>query len=293
MSLPVDQHARDQALDPSHSVIIQAPAGSGKTGLLIRRYLKLLAQSEEPEQILCITFTRKATAEVRKRVIETLKACECGDPFEDDNELLRLSSAALANDREKGWDLVRNTRRLRIQTIDSLCSELVQRMPWSARFGAAPTIVEDAESLYREAAMGTLAHVDDNESSRLSRACNTVMTLLDANLGAGIDLLAEMYGSTSSPRTPPQSSVTTMPPRPVNPKDNKDKDKEKEKDKDDRFLRGSQKHDDDLFVRGRQLLDTIYGTYAAYMKQAEQCDKHHCSIDLGDGYHIEVSKLFA
>lgn len=192
MNLPVDHQARDQALDSLRSVIIQAPAGSGKTGLLIRRYLKLLAESEEPEQILCITFTRKATAEVRKRVIETLKDCECGDARDDDSELLRLSNAVLTNDREKGWDLVNNIRRLRIQTIDSLCSELVQRMPWSARFGAPPSIVENAELLYREAAKSALAHLDDNDNEKLSAACNRVMTLLDANLGAGIDLLAGM-----------------------------------------------------------------------------------------------------
>lgn len=106
-----------------------------------------------------------------------------------------------------------------------------------------------------------------------------------------LNLLAEMYGSTSRPRTPPPSPVTTMPPRPVN--DKKDKEKEKEKDKDDRLLRGSSTPErDDPFASGRQVLDTVFDTYAAYMKQAEACDQHHCSIDLGQGYHIEVSMLF-
>ncbi len=190
--LPGDIAARRQALDPALSFIVQAPAGSGKTGLLVRRYLTLLATVQSPEEILAITFTRKATAEMRLRILRALQGRDEHNQPEQDQQMIELGAAVRKNDQQHGWELLINTRRLRIQTIDSFCSELVQRMPWSARFGAAPSIIEDASQLYLRAAQLTLDHIEDRHNPERANACSRLLEMIDANLQRAREMLAEM-----------------------------------------------------------------------------------------------------
>ena len=163
----VDAAERAAALDPRRSYSVQAPAGSGKTGLLIQRVQRLLAVVERPEEILAITFTRKAAAEMRRRVLQALELAADETPPTRANDRLtwQLARAAVARDREKGWQLAQNAARIRIQTIDSLCASLARQMPVLSGIGAPPTIVEKAGELYREAAERTLAHVETEEAA--------------------------------------------------------------------------------------------------------------------------------
>ena len=158
-----DAEQRTQALDPTRSFIVQAPAGSGKTGLLIQRYLVLLARVAKPEEVVAITFTRKAAAEMRSRVLAALRAAHEGHEPESEHEAhtLRLAAAVLQRDASEGWGLETNPNRLQVQTIDSLCVGLAERLPLLSGLGPSPQIRDDASDLYREAAQEALGLLED------------------------------------------------------------------------------------------------------------------------------------
>lgn len=161
MTAPVDAQARLRAIDPERSFIVQAPAGSGKTELLIQRYLRLLATVRRPDEILAITFTRKAAGEMRGRLLRALReACAAAPESAHQRQTWELARAALAQDARQGWNLLDNPSLLAIQTIDSFNAALVRRMPWISRFGAMPAIAEDPFPLYREAARRVTARLD-------------------------------------------------------------------------------------------------------------------------------------
>ncbi len=183
-----DAAAREVALDVSRSFIVQAPAGSGKTELLIQRYLALLAVSP-PEAIVAMTFTRKAAGEIRERIVAALRAADSQSMPEDAHAATtwRLARAALRRDIELGWNLIAHPARLRIQTIDALCTALMRQAPLTAKVGALPRQVERAEQLYTQAAREDLvaAAPDDPAWQRLLRH-------LDNDADRVVGLLARM-----------------------------------------------------------------------------------------------------
>src|SRR6266849_1358283 len=103
-----DNAARLRALDIQTSFIVQAPAGSGKTELLIQRYLKLLDAVDAPDAVIAITFTRKAAGEMRWRVVEALRAAETGIVPDTEHERLTFDIArqVLQHDGRLGWNLL-------------------------------------------------------------------------------------------------------------------------------------------------------------------------------------------
>ncbi len=184
-----DRTARARALDTATSFLVQAPAGSGKTELLIQRYMQLLEIVETPEAVVAITFTRKAAAEMRARVLQALHQAESGSAPEQDHErtTFQIARAVLEHDRRLGWNLLDNPAQMRIETIDALCASITRRMPWVARFGAMPEIIEKADALYREAARNTLRHVDDG-----NEALALILLHLDNDFNAAERLIVQM-----------------------------------------------------------------------------------------------------
>lgn len=188
-----DEHIRERALNPTESFIVQAPAGSGKTALLTQRFLALLAVAEVgPEECLAITFTRKAAAEMRDRIIQALEGARNPIPPEDlyEQKTWCLARAVLERDRILGWDLLHNSNRLKIQTIDAFCTGITRQMPILSRFGATPQITEDPNEFYQMAAENLLKAIET--SDRWSESCRVLLSHLDNNLALATRLLAEM-----------------------------------------------------------------------------------------------------
>jgi ATP-dependent helicase/nuclease subunit A len=148
-----DARQRAEALDVGHSFCVTAPAGSGKTELLIQRYLALLGRVERPEQVLAITFTRKAAAEMRERVMQALQQALAGMPCESEHQQVTrsLAESALVRSDAGNWHITRDLSRLNIKTIDSFCAGLTRQMPILSRFGGQAQAVDDARPLYLEA----------------------------------------------------------------------------------------------------------------------------------------------
>ena len=203
MPAPQDDTAvRRLALDVTRSWIVEAPAGSGKTGLLLQRYLALLASEEVTscEEVLAITFTRAATDEIRGRLLSELRGAAADTPVQGEYAATTraLARTVLERDRMLSWGLLDDPRRLRVQTIDALCSAIARALPMLSRGAGGLSPVEDAESLHREAARRTMLRLGRTETSadrRLSEALRTILLHRDGDLETCESLLAQMLGS--------------------------------------------------------------------------------------------------
>lgn len=189
---PADWTERQKALDATLSCIVHAPAGSGKTELLVQRLLVLLATVDHPEEILAITFTRKAAREMKTRLLEALERGVCSSPPEDSHaaDSWHRARKVLRRDGQLGWDLLNNPSRLQITTIDGFCAYLTRRMPWTSRFGDPPQVIEDPEELYKEASESLLAQLEQNPKKQA--LLQQLLLHLDNRLGLLRDLLVAM-----------------------------------------------------------------------------------------------------
>jgi len=124
-----DAAARRAAVDPSQNVVLEASAGTGKTRVLVERYINLLLAGVDPEHILAITFTRKAAAEMRQRIVE---------------RLLEASRSSQLDARR--WrDLRERLGDIAISTIDAFCLSLLREFPLEADVDPGFALADDTE----------------------------------------------------------------------------------------------------------------------------------------------------
>ncbi len=190
--LELDRISRERALELA-SFIVEAPAGAGKTELLTQRFLRLLTTVSAPEQIIAITFTNKAAAEMRSRILDSLLMAASGQmPLAPHKQqTFRLGVAALQHAASLDWQLLDNPSRLKIFTIDSLSGHLARQMPLLSRFGSQPAISEDAAPHYQLAAERTLALVDEDG---LGQAVCLALGYVDNDVQKLTSLLVDMLG---------------------------------------------------------------------------------------------------
>jgi ATP-dependent helicase/nuclease subunit A len=184
-----DAGAREVAVMAAHSVLVQAPAGSGKTTLLTQRYLRLLARVERVENILALTFTRRAAQEMRERVLMALRTAGGGDAPATDPTTRELARAARAHLDALGVNLELQPARLRIETIDAFNAWVAAQLPVGAGTGSSPKVLSDARPCYEEAARRALSHEQDDE---FGAAVEAVLALDDQRWGALLALIANM-----------------------------------------------------------------------------------------------------
>ena len=189
---PPDQAQRYQALDTSRSVLVQAPAGSGKTDLLTRRFLRLLGEVGAPGQIVAITFTNAAAAEMRHRILGELEKASANPvPQADEFSMDSLALRALLHSQALGWNLLDLPAQLRIKTIDSFCRDLALQQPLLSGFGGGLEIADQPDELYQRAARETLRKIDQTGSA-LGAAIEELLLWRDNGWQEMEELLVEM-----------------------------------------------------------------------------------------------------
>ena len=153
--------SQQQALSIDKHICVTAGAGSGKTTVLVERYLKILREGNAtPQEIVAITFTDKAAAEMKERIIEELATHEEREGSETDNSLQGF--------REK-------MSTAHISTIHAFCSRILREFPFQAGVPANFSILQgiDQKLLLQETVKTTLKDIatneEDNERAALTR----------------------------------------------------------------------------------------------------------------------------
>lgn len=191
----VDAKQRELATDPSSSYIVQAPAGSGKTEVLTQRYLRLLSTVQNPEEIICITFTKKAANEMRERILDSLKDANnkltTSSPHKE--KTYQYANNALLRSASLGWNILSKPHSLKIITIDSLCQSLANAIFIQESKTAFADICTNTQDIYKQTAIDCLNYAAEN--SFYQKDLQNLLVHLDNRQDNLLNLFAELLSS--------------------------------------------------------------------------------------------------
>ena len=153
----IDQ-ARDYqvvAADPELSVFVTANAGSGKTTTLVDRVARLLLRRVRPGEILCVTYTKAAAAEMQARLFEKLGQWAVADDRDlsaslaalDGRDPATLTAADLSEARTLFANALETPGGLKIQTIHAFCEKLLKRFPLEAGVSPSFRVLENEAAI--------------------------------------------------------------------------------------------------------------------------------------------------
>ena len=184
---------QNQASQPDLSTWLSANAGSGKTRVLTDRGARWLLAGADPQNILCLTYTKAAASEMQNRLFKTL-----GNWAMTPEDELRTSLKGLGENSTPDIDRARTLFAraietpggLRIQTIHSFCSSILRRFPLEA--GVSPTFTEMDDSVSEALRREVLERLTVEEP-------HVIEAMLEfASTDRLLDVASAMLGSTAS-----------------------------------------------------------------------------------------------
>ncbi len=160
-------HKQRLASTPSHSVWVDASAGTGKTKVLTDRVLRFLLQGIAPSKILCLTFTKAAASEMQHRIFQSLSkwsTCPRQALITSLEDLLGHMPSPQQSQKARllFFQLIDDPHGLKVLTIHSFCQQVLARFPLEAGLPVRATLIDqdDQNDLLQEAADKLIALVD-------------------------------------------------------------------------------------------------------------------------------------
>lgn len=186
---------------PHINAAVSASAGTGKTYLLVTRIIRLLLEGVKPENILALTFTRKAAGEMRQRLHSRLQHFALLDDLPLDRALLSIDVEPSHEKRGLARNLYEQIlfaeRSLRISTFHAFCQDLLRRFPLEAGVPAGYELLEKTGTLETLAWDTLFLEVTRNPDTKLATSLETLFDICNGLDGTRSALLRAFLGHRS------------------------------------------------------------------------------------------------